>query len=151
MMKISQVMKIISYWPPFLGAGIKVKEYDLDAGHIKVQLKRTPLNGNAFGTHFGGSLFAMCDPWFVFLAIHHLGSKYIVWDLSAEIDFVMATKEPVFASFQLGLEDISTIKQETEGGEKYCPEFPVEICTATGELVAKVKKRIYVRKKKPKT
>ena len=92
MISIKNTLRIISYWPPFLAAGISVKEYDLEKGYIVSKLKRTPFNGNAFGTHFGGSLYAMCDPWYVFLAIHSLGKKYIVWDIEAQIKYKRATK-----------------------------------------------------------
>lgn len=143
-------MKIISYWLPFYGAGIKVASYNLDQGQIKVSLRRKWGNGNGFGTHFGGSLFSMCDPWYVFLAIHHLGSGYIVWDLSADIEFIKAVKEPVFADFRFTKEDAEEAIKKTQNGDKYCPEFDCEIRTKSGELVAKVKKRVYIRKKRPK-
>lgn len=148
MLPIKHVMKAIPYWPPFLGAGISVAAYDLDAGYIVSKLRRTPFNGNAFGTHFGGSLFSMCDPWYVFLAIHHLGPEYIVWDFKSEIQFVKALKEPVFARFEICPEMVSTIRQKTAEGNKFLQPFSTQVLTANNELVANVAKTIYVRRKK---
>ena len=39
-------------------------------------------------THFGGALYAMCDPFFVFIVMMNLGKDYIVWDKSAGITFI---------------------------------------------------------------
>ena len=38
------------------------------------------LNRNYVGTHFGGSLFAMTDPFYMLMMMRNLGPDYIVWD-----------------------------------------------------------------------
>src|SRR5260370_9238958 len=40
-------------------------------------------NANYVGTHFGGSLFAMTDAFYMLM--HHLGRDYPVWDNAATI------------------------------------------------------------------
>src|SRR5258708_26936269 len=51
----------INLWPPFLGAGIRVKRIAPDMKAIDVEMKLRFWNANYVGTHFGGSLFAMTD------------------------------------------------------------------------------------------
>lgn len=147
MMKPAQVVKLISYWPPFLAAGIRVHRFNLEERYIESTLKRTPFNGNIFGTHFGGSLYSMCDPWYVFLAIHFLGGAYIVWDAGAEIKYLKASKEPVFARFTMSEEDIQNIRDRTAGGKKFLATFDTQVKTKAGDVVASVRKTIYVREK----
>ena len=56
------IMKLFKYWPPYLAAGISVREYDFKRGYIVSQMKISSWNKNYFGTMFGGSLYSMCDP-----------------------------------------------------------------------------------------
>jgi hypothetical protein len=52
--------KFVNYYPPLWGAGIHSQ--NIDERTIRVEIKLTPLNRNIVGVHFGGSLYAMCDP-----------------------------------------------------------------------------------------
>jgi acyl-coenzyme A thioesterase PaaI-like protein len=58
--------KFINYYPPLWGAGIRSQK--LDERTIRVEMKLTPFNQNIVGVHFGGSLYAMCDPWFMLVS-----------------------------------------------------------------------------------
>ena len=82
-MKLSprRVVQLISYWPPFLAAGIRVEKCEKDLDLIQVSLKTKPWTRNYFGTHFGGSLFSMTDPFFLFILMDRIGKEHIVWDL----------------------------------------------------------------------
>jgi hypothetical protein len=93
--------KLINWYPPLLGAGIRVRHRDGDAYTIKVKMPLTRLNLDAVGTHFGGSLYAMCDPWFMLILMQHLGRDYIVWDKAAVIQFVKPGKGTVYATFHI--------------------------------------------------
>jgi acyl-coenzyme A thioesterase PaaI-like protein len=104
-------------------------------------------NRNLFGTHFGGSLYSMCDPHFVFILIRHLGSGYVVWDKAASIDFVRPGRGTVTALFRIPPEEIEAIRVRADAGEKVEPLLTANVVDAGGELVARVQKRLYVRKK----
>ena len=147
MLSIKIVLRMIQFWPPYLAAGIRLDQHDLEKGVIVSSLKRTIANGNAFGTHFGGSLYAMCDPWFVFIALHKLGKDYIIWDQGANINFVKAVKEKVYAEFHISDQDIEKMRKATKDGEAYRPVFCTQVKTKEGTLVAKVEKTLYIRKK----
>lgn len=141
------VLKIISYWPPYLASGIRVLKVADDISSVTVSLKIRPWNKNYFGTHFGGSLYAMCDPFFVFLLAHQLGNEHIIWDKAAEIRFVQAVSEPVFATFSIDPTRAEEIRQAALEQFSAEPKFAAEIVTAAGDVVAKVNKTLYVRRK----
>ena len=56
-------------------------------GMIEVHMPLRFWNKNYVGTHFGGSLYTMCDPFFMLILVNNLGSGYIVWDKAATIRF----------------------------------------------------------------
>ena len=71
------------FWPPFLGAGIRVKHIAPDMKAIDVEMKLRWWNANYVGTHFGGSLFAITDAFYMLMLMANLGNDYIVWDKAA--------------------------------------------------------------------
>jgi len=68
----------MGWWPPFLGAGIRVRSLSDDFRDAVVELHLGWFNRNYVGTHFGGSLYAMCDPYFMIMLMHNLGRDYLV-------------------------------------------------------------------------
>ena len=81
-------MKLVSVYPPYLGAGVRVTYPKDDAHRIVVRMGLHWWNKNLFGTQFGGSLYSMCDPHFVFILMKKLGPGYIVWNKSSQIEFL---------------------------------------------------------------
>jgi acyl-coenzyme A thioesterase PaaI-like protein len=138
---------LFNCWPPFLFAGIRVLDIAPDWSHIRVRLRRHWFNSNFVGTHFGGSLFAMTDPFWMIPLIHRLGPDYLVWDQAATIDFIKARREDVFAEFSLDEALVDRIRQDAADGEKHLYWFDTEVKTGSGELVARTRKQIYVRLK----
>ena len=91
----------LNLWPPFLFAGIHVAAIGDDFRHARVELRMRPWNRNYVGTHFGGSLFAMTDPFWMLLVMNAIGDGHIVWDKSATIDFDKPARGTVVAEFHL--------------------------------------------------
>ena len=143
----SGMRRMLNVWPPFLFSGISILEISKDFRHAKVRLKKRALTSNYVGTLFGGSLFAMTDPFYMVMILKNLGSDYIVWDKRSEIEYVSPGKASVFAEFNLGDLELAEIKREVEANGKYLKWFEVDIKTGDGTVVAIVKKQIYVRKK----
>jgi len=137
----------MSLWPPFLGAGIKVKHITADFREVVVSMKLRWYNRNYVGTHFGGSLAAMTDPFYMLMLIHILGSEYTVWDKTSTIDFIAPGRGTVTARFSLNVDQTAEIKNETASGNAYFPELSVDIVNESDEVVARVNKKLYVRKK----
>lgn len=149
MLKRAWLLKLLlNIWPPFRFSGIKVLELSTDFRAAKVQLKLGMFNRNAVGVHFGGSLFAMTDPFYMLMILACLGDDYIVWDKSADIDFVKPGRGKVSADFLITDALINDIIAHTADGEKYLPELPVFIKNDEGEVVAKLNRKLYIRKKK---
>jgi hypothetical protein len=146
-MKLKMLRYWVNLWPPFLGAGIKVKHIAPDYREIVVSLKLRWYNRNYVGTHFGGSLAAMTDPFYMLMLIHILGKEYIVWDKTSTIDFIAPGRGTVTAHFTVRDDQIAEIKSKTANGDPYYPEFSVDIVNELGEVIAKVAKKLYVRKK----
>lgn len=139
---------ILNLWPPFLLTGIHVSRIDGDWGYARVELRMRPWNRNFVGTHFGGSLFAMTDPFWMLLMLHALGDDYIVWDQAAEIYFDKPGRGTVSAEFRLDPATVDAIGQDTAGGDKVLRWFDCEICDADQQVIARVRKQLYIRRKR---
>jgi len=137
----------LNFYPPYLGAGVKCTYISPDWDELHVEMKVRWYNKNKVGTHFGGSLYSMTDPHLMLLLMQKLGKGYYVWDKSADIDFIKATKKPVKAVIKLTTARLDEIKAKTDNGEKFLPEFELDIIDSDKELIAKVNKTLYIKKK----
>lgn len=137
----------INLWPPFVGAGIRVTRVTADFREIDVRLRLGVLNRNYFGTQFGGSMFAMTDPFFALMMLRNLGPGYVVWDKAGCIDYRKPGRGDVFARFVLPAAAISRAKRATAGGDKHEPTFRVRIEDAEGQTIAEATKTLYVRRR----
>jgi hypothetical protein len=90
----------------------------------------------------------MTDPWWMILVMESLGRDYIVWDQAAEIEFVAPGREDVFAEFHLDDTVLDELRAATADGGKHLRWFETEVKTASGTLVARIRKRLYVRRKR---
>ena len=149
-MKANTIRRIMNFWPPFLASGITVTRVSKDFREAEVVLKQHWYNVNYVGVHFGGSLFAMTDACYMVMLMNVMGKDYYVWDRSASIDYLKPGRGTVTARFRIDDAAVADILEKTASGEKYFPEFTVEITDAAGEVVARVQKTLYVRKKPPK-
>lgn len=138
---------ILNMYGPYLGAGIRADYISADWRSIRVSMQLRWYNRNAVGTHFGGSLYSMVDPHLMLMLMNILGNGYVVWDKSATIDFHRPGRGRVHAGFTISDNDLEIIMINTEGGGKYLPQFTVDITDEGGELVARVTKTLYIRKK----
>jgi acyl-coenzyme A thioesterase PaaI-like protein len=137
--------RFVNFYPPFLGAGIRSRT--LDERTIRVEMKLTALNRNLVGVHFGGSLYAMCDPWFMLILMHLLGKDYIVWDKAARIQFLQPGRGTVTATFHVPPERVDEILSAADQGQKVEPTFTVDVLDTQGQAIARVEKLLYIRKK----
>lgn len=146
-MKASTLRHIFNFWPPFLFSGIHVTRMADDWRDARVEMRMRPWNRNYVGTHFGGSLFSMTDPFWMILVKECLGRDYFVWDKAGEIEFVKPGKGTVHAEFHLDETLLEDIRAEAANGEKHLRWLPVDVLDAQGDVVARIRKQIYVRLK----
>ena len=147
-MKASRLRRVFNVWPPFLFAGIRVTDISDDYRYARVELRLHWYNRNYVRTHFGGSLFSMTDPFWMILMLRRLGPDYLVWDQAGEIQFLKPGKGTVVAEFRLDDAVVDEIRGAAAGGEKVLRWFEVDVRNAEGEVVARVRKQLYVRRKR---
>ena len=140
------MLRLINIWPPLAAAGIHVN-WGADMKSVDVQMKMRPWNRNFVGTHYGGSLYSMTDPFYMLMLIQNLGPNYIVWDKAAHIRFRRPGTGTVRAHFQLTEARLEEIRRILETQPKYEPSFTVEVKNSAGEVVAEVEKVLHIRKK----
>lgn len=139
---------LLNFYPPYLAAGIQVEDVDPDFHHIEVKMDLNFLNENYVGVHFGGSLYAMCDPFYMFILMKQLGTDYMVWDKSAKIDFLLPGKGTVRAVFEIRPSEIQEIRGIVSRSKKTNRIYETFILNEEGKKVAKVEKTLYIRKLK---
>ncbi len=139
--------RLMNLWPPFIGTGIKVTRIDDDFRQAQVRMKLSWYNRNYMGTQYGGSLYSMTDAFYVIMIIRNLDNKYYVWDKSASIEYIAPAKGTVYADYVLTDEMLDSIRHNTEDGQKFLYDVPVDIIDDQKQLIAKVNKVVYIRKK----
>lgn len=141
------VRTYMNLWPPFLGAGIRVKRLQPDFKEIDIEMKLRRWNANWVGTHYGGSLYSMTDPFFMVMLIENLGRDYIVWDKSAAIRFRKPGKGTVSVRFRLSDEQLQEIRDALRNETKIDRNFTVEVKDESGVVIAEVQKVVQIRRK----
>jgi acyl-coenzyme A thioesterase PaaI-like protein len=147
-MKTATFRRLMNLWPPFFFAGIRVVRIAEDWREVEVELRLGRLNRNYVGVHFGGSLFAMTDPFYMLMLVHVLGRDYTVWDKAATIDYVKPGRGTVTARFRLEDERIDEIRAAAADGSKVLPVFRCDVHDTAGDLVARIDRTLYVRRKR---
>ena len=145
--KFARLIRRINWYPPYLGMGIRVKDYSDDFTRFDVELRARWYNRNLFGTHFGGALYAMADPFFVFIVTMSLGRDYIVWDKSAAIEFLKPATGTILGVFEISLERLAEIRADVDERGRNTYHFEADLTDASGQAVARVSKEVYVRAK----
>lgn len=140
------IRSFIRWWPPLAGAGIHVTRWDADWRAVDVEMKLRWWNRNYVGTHYGGSLYSMTDPFYMVMLIENLGRGYVVWDKSASIRFRRPGKGTVRAEFRLREEELAEIRAELQSAEKIDRELRVDVKDERGMVVAEVSKVVQIRR-----
>ena len=138
----------MSLWIPNLFSGIRVKSFNEDWTSAVVELHVNVFTRNYVKTAFGGSMSAMTDPYFFMLVMHQLGRDYVVWDTRGEIEFLKPGRGVLTARFEVPREKAEELRARARGGRKVIEWFETEITDAAGDVVARVRREVYVREKK---
>jgi acyl-coenzyme A thioesterase PaaI-like protein len=138
---------VMNCWPPFWGTRIHIEEIAPDWRYVRTRMKLSMRNKNYVGSHFGGGMFAMTDPFYMVALKNILGEAYLVWDKAATIDYVKPGRTTVYAEFIISEEQLAEIYAKTADGEKFEPVYQVDVVDADQQLVARVHKTLYIRKR----
>lgn len=139
--------RVMNLWPPFRFAGIRVLQIEPGFTGARVMLRLHPLSRNYMGTQYGGSMYSMSDPFWVILLIHQLGDDYVVWDRQAQIEFLRPGTTDVYTRFVVDPAIVAELRAVTADGSKALRWFANDIVDDRGELVARVRREIYVRRR----
>jgi acyl-coenzyme A thioesterase PaaI-like protein len=138
----------MNFWPPLLFSGIRITHIADDWRAVDVELRETLLNRNYVGAHFGGSIFAMTDPFWMMMVMNCLDRSYTVWDREASIRFLKPGKGTLKAAFRLDDAVLDEIRASTiDEGSKYLKSLSVNITNQAGETIATVDKVLHVRRR----
>jgi acyl-coenzyme A thioesterase PaaI-like protein len=146
-MKSTTLKLLINLYPPYWGTGIRMTRISEDFRDVTVTMTLRFYNRNYVNTHFGGSLYAMVDPFYMLMLMNILGREYVVWDKSASIEFLSPATGTVSAHFLIDDRIIEEIEENTAAGEKYLPRFRIDITDEKGTVVARAFKTLYIRRK----
>lgn len=138
----------IYFYPPYWGTGVQIATLSADYRHMRLKMPLRFYNKNYFGTQFGGSLYAMSDPFYCLMLSKNLGRDYIVWDKAAKIEFIKPGKGAVFCDLHLSQADLDNILQNTQSGAPHLPIFYIDVVDGAGTAIAKIEKTLYVRAKR---
>ena len=138
-----RMLRLLNLWPPLLGAGIRVRRMDAALRAIDVEMKMRAWNRNYVGAHFGGSLFAMTDPFYMMMVMENLGDGFVVWDKAASIRFRRPGQGTMRAQFRLTEERLDEIRSAVEREGRVDVRFAVEVKDANGTVVAEVERVLY--------
>ena len=143
LLKLIGFKRWINLYAPLRGAGIRVIQVSEDQRTIEVELRLTWRNRNYVGTQFGGSLFAMTDPFYMILLKQALGPGYVIWDKAATIRFRRPGLTNVRAKFHLSDERLTEIRTALDRNGTHDAVFQVDVTDASGEVVSRVERVIY--------
>jgi acyl-coenzyme A thioesterase PaaI-like protein len=138
---------LLSLWPPLWFTGIRYHDISADFMQIRVKMVLRFYNKNIIGIQYGGSLFSMVDPCYMLLLMRHLGREYKILDQAAEIEFISPGNGDVNAIISLTQKDLDDIIDATREGNKYLKTFVIEILNNEYDIIAKVTRVLYIRKK----
>ena len=80
--------------------------------------------------------------------MHQLHRDYVVWDTRGEIEFLKPGRGVLRARFELSREHADQLRERARGGAKVLEWFETEITDAAGDVVARVRREVYVREKR---
>ena len=71
--KVRFLRWLLNFYPPYLGAGVKVRYISSDFREVRVSMGLKWYNRNYVRTQFGGSLYSMTDPFYMLMLMENLG------------------------------------------------------------------------------
>lgn len=138
----------MSLWAPNLFSGIRVRRFSHDWTHATVELHVNVITRNFVKTAFGGSMSAMTDPYYFMLVMHQLGRDYVVWDTRGEIELIKPGRGVLTAEFHVSPAKAAELRERAKGGAKVLEWFDTVITDREGDVVARVRREVYIREKR---
>ncbi len=136
---------LLNVWLAIAGTGVTVTYIADDFTEMRTRLRLGVRTFNAFGTIFGGSLYASTDPCYTLLLVKQLGPEYVVWDKSATIRFVKPAASTVYGHFLVSPSEASETKALADAEGSCTRTYSVDL--VDGDVCATIEKTVYVARK----
>ncbi|MEV6136036.1 DUF4442 domain-containing protein [Nocardia sp. NPDC051990] len=136
---------VMNLYPPLLFAGVRVTRVTPDWTAITVTHRVRPWNSNLNHSAFGGTLFAMTDPFYAVMAAGQLGPGHHIWNTTGTIEFLCPGRGTVSATMELTPAESDIIRAGIEAEGCSVTTHVTEIHSAEGTLVARAAQSLYVR------
>lgn len=133
--------------PMYRRTTARVARVSADLHEVEVRVPLSWRNANYVGTMFGGSMLAATDPIPMIQLLHILGDDYVVWDKAVEMRFRRPARSTVTARFAFSPEEVAALRAEVDARGETDLEKPVELTDASGAVVARGTKTLYVATK----
>ncbi|NDT41034.1 DUF4442 domain-containing protein, partial [Francisella tularensis subsp. holarctica] len=95
--KSEELIKRFNDLPAFVVTGGEIVFISDDFLEVHLKFNLTENTKNYYGTGFGGAIYSSLDPIYPLQLCNILGDDYVVWDLSANIDYVRPITDHVYA------------------------------------------------------
>lgn len=125
----------------------RVRRVSNDLREVEVEIPLSWRNVNYVGSMFGGSMLSATDPILMIQLVHVLGDGYIVWDKAVEMRFRRPARSAVTVRFTFSDAEIEAIRAAADEHGETDWEKPVELVDASGAVVARATKTLYVATK----
>ena len=136
-----------NFYPSYRATGGRVIYVSPDLRRMRIKLALSWRTRNPAGSLFGGSLYAVTDPLYVWLLAQHLGAGYIVWDKAGSIRYRKPGRSTLFADFGVDEPLLDEIRRQVAAKGEYHRDFPVELKDSHGTVHVEIVKTIYVATK----
>lgn len=134
-------------FPAYRGTGGRITYIARDWSEVRVRLRLSWRTRNYVGTIFGGSMYGAVDPVYMIMLMKRLGPGHVVWDKAAEIRFLKPGRGTLRATFHLPDAEVASIRAELEGRRSLDRVWSIDLVDEGDDVVASVKKTIYVRRR----
>lgn len=138
---------LINLWPCYLGTGARLTFLAADWREVRVKVPLTWRTRNAYGTHFGGSLYAAVDPLYVLMFRKVLGQEVQVWDKAATIRFRKPGRSTLTATLRVEAAEEEAIRSALREAPKVDRTYTVELRDASGQVHAVIEKVVHFRRR----
>lgn len=133
-----------NFFPAYRRTGARICFISGDFQEVHVRLGLNWKTKNYVGSVFGGSIYGALDPVYMVQLINLLGRDYIVWDMSAKINFIRPVKKTVYARFLIRDELLDRIKKKVKSNKKYIFDLTACFQDREGAVYAEVSKTMYI-------
>jgi len=131
--------------PVYRGTGGRVRYIREDWQEVRVEIPHSWRTRNYMGTTFGGSIYGACDPMHAMVLIKNLDeTEYAVWDTEATVDFKRPGTTDLYATFELGDDEIANVERAVDADGAVERAYEVDVVDDDGVVHATVENVVHV-------